>query len=422
MSRSVPGFALCMFSASLLGCAHAVARPDAPYREHPTDASDSGYPDFLVCSPEWPYPSRRGKVVLFSGRTLLPLVTKTGSSEDESIGVGATIVPDCDHDGDPDFAYVVSGLRGRSGTTRIDVCSGRTGRILRVVPCGAGLESAPVVLAPLGDAHGTGVGVLLAGIPYASHGGMEACGVVRSIALDSGEIQSEWYGNRAHCRFGYHMVSIGAEGAAAGSLVLIQDATGWTRSSLNIVDGHGAPRRASLDPDSWAELRDVSGISGRMVRLGAGEECSTVLFACPSASVEASATDRVYAYEARRDASLSSRIQYPAGEDCGQAIAASADENRVLKGIFVGVPVGNGGVGCVWFHRSMLDAEGRKLTAKNLVDHFGETLVEIGDVDHDGVSDVVAIGSGMGWHAERGFEVLSGADGALHHEWLPSGK
>lgn len=131
------------------------------------DVNNDGVPDFAIGSPGADQPSvaaNVGKVEVYSGLTGLVLHTAFGDLTAGRFGASVSDAGDVDHDGTGDVIVGAShdnNLGTRSGSATI--LSGLTGGVLRVLAAGAAFDFFGISVSRAGDLNGDGFGDVIVG-------------------------------------------------------------------------------------------------------------------------------------------------------------------------------------------------------------------------------------------------------------------
>jgi len=299
----------------------------------PGDLDRDGVPDILVGAPESsPLGTSSGGVWIFSGRTSVLLRVLSGDASGDGFGFSVNGAGDVDADGFPDF--IVGAIQDFTDFGYARVFSGKTGKELLTFTGLSGLDRLGYSVSGAGDLDGDGFGDLLVGAPTES---------VRR-KFDGGA----WFFS-------------GKTGAALLHLSPGQNSFfGFSVASLGDLDGDGFPESVIGAPFKKANGKNLAG---------------EVL---------------VFSFHAQ-----SPVYTFPAGNGVSRFGASVANAGDVdgdgFSDILAGAPQGEKhraiGLSLV---RIFSGRDGSRLGEIALGGKLGFSVASAGDVDGDGLDDVIA--------------------------------
>lgn len=381
------------------------------------DVDGDGYPDLLAghtrCS--WSGSCCNGTAYVFSGKDGRVLVEVDGDARDEAFGTSVCAVEDFDADGSPDFAVGAPGDHEHQVAGAVYLHSGKDGRRLLELRAERVGDGFGTELASAGDVDADGVADFVAGAP-----GIQAAFVfsgktgARLLQLTLGDRQTTSFGASVAGLGdidgdGHADVGVGDPGFRGvggvfafsgrdGSLLKRIEAVGCEDArSCRFGNSIGAYTASGGEPmllvgadgaDAVGRAYDLSLRSGKVARTFEGSFPVSGLFGTSVAVIG--------------DADGDGALDY--------AITDSDDgyDDKMSRGQAVGsVQVFSGKTG-----ERLWEKWGDKQH-----DVLGHSVAAAGDVDRDGVPDVIA----LAWGGDRGnyVRVYSGKDGRLIHEVRP---
>ncbi|TAJ07633.1 MAG: hypothetical protein EPO68_16205 [Planctomycetota bacterium] len=346
------------------------------------------------------------------------LYSVDGNAAFDQLGIRIRGLPDVNGDGVPDL-LVGAIFEGGSGAARI--ASGVDGSLLHACPGGAPYEEVGASVASAGDLDGDGVGDALVGAPLHAAAGFGA-GAVRAYSSASGALLYTVIGHAAFDNFGDGLAGLGdvdgdgradfvagapgadPNGAESGRAYVIRGANG---SIAHVLDGLGAG-----DVFGYASggLGDVDGDGAGDVVVGAFQKFG--------ATVVQPAPGYARVYSGASGALLHHVGGATPGDVFGISVAGVGDVDGDGVGDFAaGAPesaVGGLRAGRVLVHSGASGAQLLALSGDVLDAQLGYSVHGAGDVDLDGVPDLLAgapFANGLAFEAGS-FHVYSGASGA----------
>ncbi len=215
------------------------------------DVDGDGTADFLAGAPGCHGgPCGPGRARIFSGSDGSTLVTVQGTDPEELFGSAVSGAGDLDADGMPDFLVGAPG----TGAGSVRAYSGVDGTSLRLWEGSVPGEGFGAAVASTGDADGDGVREVLIGIPGADPGGATDAGVVRLFSGGTGALLRAVEGEQPGEQFGSSVAPAGRIDAD-----LVED---W------IAGAPASDVGALLDA---GRARIISGASGAVLRVLEGE-------------------------------------------------------------------------------------------------------------------------------------------------------
>lgn len=152
------------------------------------DVNGDGLPDLVVGAPE-ARPGGRydaGRATVFSSKDGAVLFAFSGASSVEAFGTAVAGLGDVNGDGRPDIA--VGAPRAREGKGTVRAFSGKDGSVLWEVVGYAKGEAFGTTLAVAGALESYGTLSLIAGSPSATVGERNSCGLIRELSGEDGHI------------------------------------------------------------------------------------------------------------------------------------------------------------------------------------------------------------------------------------------
>jgi hypothetical protein len=378
------------------------------------DCDGDGVRDFAIGSPDWPpmmamdsggFEHRRGKVVLYSGSTLSPLVTVYGDFIGGRCGSSVEVVGDCDGDGLADLAIIQEDMREK--WCSVGLYSGCTGRLLRRI----GREHLPdpqvaIVGAGGHDWSNVECNVLVAQ-PFAYGPLGLRQGLI--VAFDAIRLQvlSESYGNHDYAQYGASLTKLHTNSGGHDSWASLVSADP-NRFTVGIYQGGRITREYLLSEGVQLSNPQCS-FSKSVGEKGTLGQRLTVACCVVNRGVSGIGRDCLYAldFESSRTELLAS---IPTGSDFGFSVGVALGKDGQIMSYFVGAPAARASLGLLYMYRvGVAQLYPTLISSQMLSGKFGCRIIELGDCNGDGITDVAAVGEARG---EHGFDVVSGVDGS----------
>jgi hypothetical protein len=345
----------------------------------PGDLNGDGKPDFLIGAPGFQTPGMGwlGVVRLYSGSDGKLLWEIRGDWEYGTFGKALAVVGDLDGDGLADILVGAPGVEvgGKDDAGLARVISGKDGKTLFTFEGEAEDEQFGATVAPAGDMNGDGKPDLAVGSPLAPMGTVERVGVVRVYSGKDGSL--------LHRFRGFANATLGA------SMVPVGDLNGDGKGDLAV----GAPLAIWKGVMAAGFVRVYSGADGSDLKTWGGEgrtiwDCFGIGLAVPGDMNGDKVPDLwVAAVGGETVAGELGREKKPAG----RIDLVSGKDGTVIRAI-----------------RSERFGEG-----------LGMSLAVAGDLNGDGVPDLLAGAGGAGEAGNRDISkagrarVYSGKDGSV---------
>lgn len=378
------------------------------------DCDGDGVRDFAIGSPDWPargaidggaFEYSKGKVVLYSGSTLLPLVTVSGDFIGGRCGSSVEIVGDCDGDGLADLAIVQNDMRNK--WCSVGLYSGCTGRLLRKI----GREHLPdpeiVIVEAGGNAWLNVKCTLLVAQPTAYGPLGLRQGLI--VALDAMrlDVLSESYGKHDYAQYGASLTKLHTTPGGHDSWASLVSANPH-RFTVGIYQGGRIIREYLLAEGAQLSNPECS-FSRSVGGKGTVDQRATVACGVVNRGVSGVGRDCLYAldYESSRSKLLAS---LPAGSDFGLSVGVALGRDGQIISYFVGAPAARASLGLLYMYRlGGAQLNPTIIGSQALSGKFGCRIIELGDCNGDRITDVAVVGEARG---EHGFDVVSGMDGS----------
>ncbi len=334
------------------------------------DANGDGVPDFLLgadqADPLNPSGFGTGMALLMSGADGSQLHALSGVALGDGFGRAVSLCGDLDGDASADLLVGApsGGTGAKAGLGAATLYSGQSGAILHVSEGGRGSGSFGIGVDVVGDIDGDGIADLLIAEPNRSPQGYSSIGAVGVYSGANGSKIHFLEGQVGQYQLGIHVAGLGD------------------------LNGDGANEFAVYDP-----LDPVTG--GRTVHVYSGADASIYM--------QFAGTSR----DARFGESLDS-ISDLNGDGIDEILIGAAGEDPGGLGKVGSAFVFSGGDGSILY----------QFNGSAVGDEFGKTIRNTGDVDGDGLEDILVAAprADPGGLTDYGSVfVFSGADGSLLH-------
>lgn len=364
------------------------------------DVNNDGFDDFLVASTrETGDANASGVARVFSGRDGALLHTLNGPGNSSSFGQAAAGIGDINADGHDDFIIGAPDEQAGQGAAR--VYSGVDGSVLFTytgINSSAGLGRS---VAAAGDVNNDGVGDFIVGAPDEEVGGVPLHGVVAVYSgVDGTELRRfegddffQYYGTAVAPagdvnNDGFDDIIVGAGGGGTsthGSIGFAEIRSGADGSILRTFTGTGAQDRFG---DSIANIGDITGDGfddfaiGEPLGDGNGAIREGLVFV-----FNGQTGAEIYRFQGT---DFASRF--------GQSVSSAGDFNRDgTADIIVSAAADSTGLGLagsVWIYSG---ADGSLLYQEDgeFGDQLGNAIANAGDLNNDGVDEVIFGASGV---------------------------
>ena len=345
----------------------------------PGDLDGDGIPDYVIAAHEAHGSPGSGMVSAYSGADHTLLWSVDGENSGDRFGHALAVVQDLDGDGHNEVAvsaiYYQNGIHPGAG--KVYVLSGADGSEVWSYASIYNFQYFGTSLAPAGDVNGDGFEDVVAGMPNASSATRAYCG--RIVVLDghTGTFIWDVYGTAAYNNFGRGIAGVGdLNSDGYGDIVV------------------GVP---GFDPTGMSDAGRLTILSGKKITLHTSVGLYLALI-----NGDQDGGKLGYSVCAVGDVN----------QDGKPDIGAGAPETTTLYGTEAGM--------AYVFSGSTLHLKLEQFWGKNDFDHFGKTVAAAGDLDHDGVPDLLvgAPDRGSGSSTDEGSAfAFAGRTGSEILEW-----
>ena len=362
------------------------------------DVNSDGYDDVIVGAP-WndAAGSHAGRAYVYSGQTGSVLWTFTGEADNDQFGSSVSGAGDVNNDGYDDL-IVGAPPNSTAGYHygRAYVYSGLTGAVLRTITGGEDSELLGSSVSGAGDVNDDGYDDFIVGASGSDAGGTDAGRVYVYSGLTGGVLWT-LTGQAAGDRFGKSVSGAGdvnddgyddfivgasendAGGASAGRAYVYSGLTGtvlWTFTGEAAGDDFGASVSGAgdTDDDGYADL-----IVGALRNDAAGSNAG-----------------RAYVYSGHTGNLLWTFSGFLSGDHFGYSVSGAGDVNiDGYDDLIVGARNAGGGIGRAYVYSGQTGGWLHVFTGEATNDEFGCSVSGAGDVNNDGILDVIVGAQGQ---------------------------
>ena len=380
------------------------------------DVDNDGVADIVVGSP---FDSGRGRVLVYSGKTGDVIWERQGDFAGDLFGWSVDGVGDINGDGHSEV------IVGAPGWDSDGIWSANGGSVYVL----SGKHAIPIFQASLnqlnsqlgyavrglGDITGDGVGDFAFSVPYRDWNGMTDNGYVGFYSGSNTNILFSRFGLEDGALFGYSLDAVRATGAQATSRLIVGepgvDGLGSDRGQARLMDGFGNPVSffAGSTNNEWLGA-SVAGLGD--VNNDGTEDYG---FGSPYADILGVGADagRVQVYSGANTSLLFGFVGASAGANMGLSLSGIGDfDGDGYDDVFAGAPnddsvTSDGG-------------EARLVSGKfgltmhswtgGVNDHMGRSVSSAGDLNQDGLADIVFGANDAPFGAGEAYVHLAGLD------------
>jgi Tetratricopeptide repeat/FG-GAP-like repeat/FG-GAP repeat len=360
------------------------------------DVDGDGASDLVTSAPTWGahgQPSGPGKVYVYSGRSGRLLWSRAGKDQ-EGLGTGLEAAGDVNGDGAGDV------IAGAPGGDRAYVYSGRDGRVLLTLEPDLPGERFGASAAGAGDQNGDGVPDLVVGAPGAGAKG-RAAGRAYLFSGKDGSRITVLDGEKAGDGFG--SIVAGARNGRETPLLIGAPGAGPNgRGRVYAYRPGGRAVQFAIDADSTGAA--LGGMFTSLVGDVDGDHVLDVYASDFTNSAKGPSTGRVYVYSGKDGRRLYTFTGEGPGDGFGIGSADVGDVNRdgyadlVVGAWQYSAAAASGGK--VYLYSGKDGSLLRTITGRIPGETLGFDATGIGDVDGDGVVDLLLTSS---WSNVHGF-------------------
>jgi hypothetical protein len=389
------------------------------------DVDADGHADLLIgAALEDTNGDQAGAAYVMSGRTGTQIHALYGDSSGDRFGVSLASLGDVDGDLRADFAvgaYRDDPNGNDSGSVR--VVAGQSGATLFTVNGNAPTDYFGWSLANAGDVDGDSIDDLIVGAYQNDHSGNDAGSAYVYSGADGSPLLA-FYGDGANDRFGFSVAGAGDIDHDGGADLLVGAPLDDTRRS----DGGAAfvysGRDGTLLRTTYGE---AAGDNLGLVVAGLGDVDGDghddLAYGAPLADARGADSGAVHVQSGRTGERLALLVGDSSADEFGHSVAGAGDlDGDGLRDVLVGAPLDdenqtNDGTASAYRIRPGAPWTIRRNDGISPFELHGRSLANAGDVDADGVDDLVVgayFSNFAGWHSGA-VRVYSGVDGALLH-------
>ncbi|HUQ79707.1 MAG TPA: FG-GAP-like repeat-containing protein [Gemmatimonadaceae bacterium] len=337
-------------------------------------------------------PTGPGKVYVYSGRSGKLLWERVGQVG-EGLGTGLEGAGDVNRDGVPDV------IAGAPGSGHAYVYSGRDGKTLLTLT-GTAQESYGNSAAGAGDQNGDGYADVIVGAPSSNANG-EGAGRAYVVSGKDGAVIATLGGQQAGDAFG-SIVAGNKRGRGTPVLVGAPGGGPNDRGSVSVFTRLTSPPTRVIAADSTGAA--LGGMFTSLVGDVNGDKVADVYASDFSNSAKGAATGRVYVYSGADGRRLYTLTGENAGDGFGIGSADVGDVNRdgfddLLVGAWQYSAAAQSG-GKIYLYSGRDGSLLRQITGRVPGETLGFDATGVGDVDGDGVIDLLVTSS---WSNINGF-------------------
>lgn len=355
------------------------------------DVNKDGYGDIIVGAPyNDSIASDAGAVYVYSGKTGALLYTLLGDSANDRFGTSVSWAGDVDNDGYDDF--IVGARYASSSRGKAKVFSGRTGALIYSFSGDSPGDQFGLSVSGLGDIDGDGYDDVIVGVPYSDTAGTDRGEAFVFSGRTGLRLYTFWDG--LGDRFGWSVSSGGDVNKDGVPDIVVGEPYGdSTGTDVGIVYVYSGATGYQLYHFLGEAAGDNFGLSVASAGDVNGDGYADLLIGAPNHTNGGS----VYIYSGKTGALLGAIYNPgpPVNDLFGYSVSGVGDVNGDGKGDFiVGAPqndAGGSNAGRTYLYSG---ATGFPLlctlTGEASSDYFGMSGAGAGDVDRNGVPDIIA--------------------------------
>ncbi len=323
--------------------------------------------------------------------TLVPQTPLQGSVPDEAFGFSVASGRDVNNDGYDDFVIGVLNnlLPGGSNTGAILVYSGRDSSILRTIE-GEAFALGHGYSVALADVNNDGFADIVAGRPFDDTTANNA-GAVRVYSGADGAVLHDWYGLLANDQFGFAVAAAGDVNNDGFDDVIVNapfaDPNGGTSGQVRVFSGADGSVLYTMDGEHAGHSFGFAiAAAGDMNNDGFDD----LLIGSPGARFNGMGFGSAELYSGFDGSLLRTYFAPEPGQQYGGAIASAGDVNNDgVPDVIIGA-VGSGtDRGDAYVYSGATGFQLQQLEGTSNSSRFGRTVSTAGDVNDDGFADVM---------------------------------